>query len=307
MPKVLNLEGFMVSFMLPCEETLRVTIDGSHLRWDEFGALLRELQDILTEWSRAVSVKPEFVKTVKIDSTHKKISNNRRRKLRFSPLPNKYSNGIKHVRDSFYAILNRYSVVIASSGERKVYIIPKEKAERFLSDIARLNRKIKEIRSEVEKAVNSSYYESVMRILKKYGIELSWQPKVYDIRVFLIPIKLTDQTVYEWARESPTVADAIRQAQAQVVKTAVEELRGRVKQLLEVELKNLASAKKVVGEMEKYVEALDYEELRENLERIKQAVELKSPTALAEATDDFAMTLTQILENVARSTEAREV
>jgi hypothetical protein len=227
----ISLRGFLASIHCPSEEYLSVVVDCSSLSPPTYMQLVTQLQDFLSEMDLAHAEKE--VRGRSLRARYRRISANERlRLLKFSPFPSRVVNRLKYVRAKAYELLNSYTVTITSleSGfyRENVYVLPENLAEKFISEVRRLDGELDEARRFVE----GFDYSGVELLLSRYGLELPRKNfNIPSVRVDILPIAL-ERAIEEWAGKSENVKQLLVQKQEELIKNAVEEIRKRLEPIL---------------------------------------------------------------------------
>jgi hypothetical protein len=258
-----GLRGFLVSIHCPSEEYLMVTIDCSMLNPATYMRLVTELQDLLSEMDYAHA--EGEVKGRSLKARYRRVTASERlRLLKFSPFPSRVMNRLKYVRAKAYELLNDYCISITAieSGfyKEKAYILPKNLADKFISEINYLNGEIGEVRRFIE----GYDYSSVELLLSRYDLELPRKSfEIPNIRVDLLPIAF-GIAIEEWASEN--VKQLLIQKQEELIRNAVEDIRKRLEPIL----------KAMEGETK-------IKKMKERLEQIKSIAEGLGLKALSDS------------------------
>lgn len=175
MEKYVVLDGFLIDCHCPSESNLEVEIDCSALTAEKYHDLIIELEDHLTIMDEEWSVKSSLVKGRSLRARYSRVSkDDRRRVMRFSPLPSKFQNILTNTRTHVYSMINMNCLVLEKVGVRKVYLLPKALAPSFVDAIDSLNTEILDpMREEIEDFMKTGDYFAVEAILHKYGVDPS--------------------------------------------------------------------------------------------------------------------------------------
>jgi len=170
----MRLSGFLVSIHSAIESTLEVEVDASHLEWGEYRSLVEELEDVLHAIDEQYSVKSELMKGRSLRARYRRVTaEERRRKLRFSPFPSKFTNVLKNLRAYVYtSLVPSTCLCIERIGHRKVYLLPKAMAPTLLEAVDRINSKvIGRVRREIEEFRDSDEYFEIAKCLHRHRID----------------------------------------------------------------------------------------------------------------------------------------
>jgi len=238
MSEAVALRGFFMLLRCPTEEGLNWTIDASDLSPTTFIQVIHRLQDLLRDIDEAFTEHPERLRGRSLRARHFRAFqvDERRRILRFAPFPSKYINKMKTIRRRLYELVHQHSIVIQSGvmGPRNIYLLPQEEAESFLNEVELLNAQLQDLQREVEGFLKTRVFDDILYELERVGLPtLETHFYVGRIRAYLLPVSLDPHALEVWARYSPRVADAVREAQEEFVSQALEDLRGKLKPLIE--------------------------------------------------------------------------
>jgi len=180
-----NLQGFLLSIHTVNESRLEVEVDTSQLKWDEYQKLVEDLQDLLNSIDEEHSVRTELMKGRSLRARYRRVSvDDRRRNLRFSPLPSKYSNILKNLRSYVYIdLVPSTCFCVEQIGPRRVYFLPKGMAPLLLEAVDRINKEtLGKIRDEIEEFKAGNYFLRIKQLLMSYGLD----PRILDTEDFSI-------------------------------------------------------------------------------------------------------------------------
>jgi len=229
------LKGFFVVLRCPSEEGLHISVDASSLSPQRFMQLIFELQDALTviDLSYAES---DMLRGRSVKARHRRMiySDERRRVLRFSPFPSRFINAIKGIRRDLYNYAHRYCIVIQTmpairgAGKRNVYLLPEEEAEKFLTRVNRLNIALDRIEDDVNTFKDSKEFHDIMDILARYDLAVEYKFHVSRVDALLLPVRIDHKVVENWAARSASVSNALKHAQSELIKRAVDDLKQKL-------------------------------------------------------------------------------
>ncbi|MEM3793297.1 MAG: hypothetical protein QXS76_00160 [Candidatus Bathyarchaeia archaeon] len=263
----LRLEGFLVSTSSPSEEQLRITVDCTDVPWERFGQLIRDLQDQLSEIDLAYAAQ-ERIRGRKILGGHRKDiwANKRTKTIRFSPFPSRFSNLLKNLRKERYSLIHAHGICLTPTGEpfeRNIYLLSAEGAEEFLKEVEALNERLALLQREVDAFQRTEHFELIMRSLEEAGASFIRKPfSVGSIRVNLTPIRIDPTAIEEWIEKSPRVARAIKEAEQEILKSAIESFQRRLDPIIRGEFRKISTAKRKLKELEELTRQLGLEALR---------------------------------------------
>jgi hypothetical protein len=225
----LTLSGFLASLHCPTEERLYGTVDATRLLSEEYMNFIRELQDALHRIDVRHRGKPlSGLRGIK--ARYVRVSaNERRRRVKFSPYPNRWLNELKHIRQKAYNLLNSYAIGIETLTQGyykdKIYLLARGKVREFLSAVERLDRELDEIRRQVREYD----YSNIKALLRKYGLDWEIEParEVGHIRADLLPVSFST-AIQEWATKDPKVAEQLERQERELIEQLLVGIRGRV-------------------------------------------------------------------------------
>jgi len=247
------VNGFLLSFTLPTEDLLNITLNLSNVAKTKYGGLIWELKDLLLSIDKNYAEKEVRGRTLRGRYPRKF------RYQRFSPYPSTFSNRLKSIRRDWYVALNRHTVVLTKAVElgagfkrqRNLYLLPFEKAADLQLVKKELDREIEDVGEEMRKYEKSSDWKLVFDYLSKisgtkvkalpatiHGIKLEMFPLSFDSSVF--------QSVVEERRKR--VFEEIEQRR-QTVLTEIDETRRAELEKLEEERKT--AEEEILQEMER--------------------------------------------------------
>jgi len=262
MEKEISLKGFFLIVRCPSEEGLHITIDCSHLQPYAFIDLIHEIQDRIRDIDEAYSKKPERLRGRSLKALHKRLvwANERKRILRFAPFPSSMVNVLKTVRVQLYETIHRHAIVLQHEGGRNIYLLPEEEAEAFLKSIERLNRKLTDLEKKVEEFKDTNEFYDISYVLEKRRLPSleGYSFHVGRIRVYLIPVSVDPHAIDEWAEKSPRVAEAVMEAQREFVEKALEEVKRKLKPIIErlLRRRRLKAMERELEKLERFARSL---------------------------------------------------
>ena len=225
----LTLSGFLASLHCPTEERLYGTVDATRLLSEEYMNFIRELQDVLHRIDIRYRGKPlSGLRGIK--ARYVRVSaNERRRRVKFSPYPNRWLNELKHIRQKAYNLLNSYAIGIETLTQGyykdKIYLLARGRTREFLSAVEQLDRELDEIR----KQVREYDYSNIKTLLHKYRLDWEIEPArdVGHIRADLLPVSFST-AIQEWVTKDPKVAKQLEQQERELIEQLLVGIRGRV-------------------------------------------------------------------------------
>jgi hypothetical protein len=233
--KELSLRGFLLTVHSPSEQHLIVTIDCSNIPWNMYGRLIAELQDTLSMIDEDYALKS--IRGRSLGAKHKRVIDlgtvTRRRILKFSPFPTRFSNIISSVRRKLYEKVNENCIVIQKMAlgnyRRNLYLLPQDLAEKFLMQVEFLNKEIEELNKQIE----NYDLTPVQDILGRFNLQLpSMNTTIPGIAVDLTPIELDPMIIEKWAQVSPRVAQLLEEKRKMLVRKAVESIRQQIEPIV---------------------------------------------------------------------------
>ncbi len=191
----MELQGFLVSIHTIHENILEVEVDTSGLKWDAYQKLVEVLEDHLHDIDRDYSVKSKLVRGRTLKARYKRISlDDRRRRLRFSPLPSKYSNLLKNLRSYVYTdLIPSTCFCLEKVAKRKLYFLPKGMAPYLLEVIDKMNTEtLADANKEIEQFRQGNEYFSLIQLLNRHGLDTNVLSKasfvIGDFSVDILPV-----------------------------------------------------------------------------------------------------------------------
>jgi len=258
----LELKGFTVSIRCPSEEQFKVRASVTHLvNKDSFFELVRRLNELL--WDITLKYAKEE-KRVKGRGNLVKIKGSWT--LEFYPIPNRFLNILAYIRRRAYKYLNEYGVTIQEIREgmsiQKLYLLPENLASEFIKKIRELNAEIQELNEKIKDYMKSEDMRNIRRLLKEYNVVLP--DKSYgsqEIKVNLLYIQLTTESISELARKMPEIRDELEREKNELVKQAIEDMRVKIMPIVESiqkirTLKSLEKAKEKLMKIRETCESL---------------------------------------------------
>jgi len=269
--KAVVLRGIHIAVHSPTEE--RLTVQIQPLSPDVFRSLAADLED----WFLVVddAYKETYVKGRGWKGRGKRVSpKERRRVLRFSPFPSRFSNILRSVRRNIYVEIRRNCLVLEGEkygGYRQnIYILPYANAPAFMNKIQAQNKEIDELNKKIEKFKETGYFTDLKEILAKHKIRitLNGEWKIEHLTIDATPLALEPTTVKEMVEKDYQVLfkrleederkglealhDELERKRKELVVKGVENLQGKIETIVQkiVGTKKL-KAKTVKQELEK--------------------------------------------------------
>ena len=192
----MELQGFLVSMHTTHEVALEVEVDTSSLKWDEYRKLVEELEDRLHDIDLDHSVRSKRMKGRSLKARYRRIAaDDRQRKLRFSPLPSKYSTLLKNLRAYIYTgLIPSTCFCLEKVAARKLYFLPKGMAPYLLEVVDKMNTEtLAKANAEIAEFVKGNEYFGLIQLLHKYGLERDALDEAdFNIRDFSVDILPVD-------------------------------------------------------------------------------------------------------------------
>ncbi|MEM2905042.1 MAG: hypothetical protein QW587_04805 [Candidatus Bathyarchaeia archaeon] len=182
-PKSIRLRGFFLSVHSPSDEHLQVQYDATGLAWGQYRRLVEGLQDLLREVDesykeglrlrgRGLKARYKRGRSIPMPEGGKPIVE-RRRLLKFSPYPSRFTNILSNLRAELYAEINASCIVLQRfvSGyyRESIYLAPESELPRLIELKDSLNKRIAELRRSCEEFKASDEAKQVRRLLEQYG------------------------------------------------------------------------------------------------------------------------------------------
>jgi hypothetical protein len=182
------LMGFLVDVHCVSESNLEVEVDCSHIDLNEYKELVGELEDLLNTIDEKHSVRGIRVRYRRVSTEERK------RRLRFSPFPSKFGTLLKNTRTHIYELMAENCLVLESAGKRKIYLLPKQLAPLFVEAVDRVNMEVIEpLKGEIEDFRQSDDYLKVQQCLYDHKVDSTvLKTSVFPIGNFIIDILPVD-------------------------------------------------------------------------------------------------------------------
>jgi hypothetical protein len=211
----MSLNGFIVDVRTVSESNLELEIDASKVSWEEYKKLVDELGDVLSEVDEKWSARSRLVRGRSVRGRFRRVTaEDRRRILRFSPLPSSYSNILKNTRTYMYGLVADNCLVLEQVGTRKVYLLPRPMAPLLVEGVDKINREVIEpLRKNITEFKEGEDYLKIEQLLFRHGIDptvLRTAPfNVGDFVVDVLPVdfgySVNGDDVYTRMRRTETV------------------------------------------------------------------------------------------------------
>jgi len=246
----MSLNGFIVDVRTVSESNLELEVDASRIAWEEYRKLVDELGDVLSEVDERWSARSWLVRGRSVRGRFRRVTaEDRRRMLRFSPLPSSYSNILKNTRTYMYGLVADNCLVLEQVGTRKVYLLPRPMAPLLVEGVDKINREIIEpLRKNITEFKNGDDYLRIEQLLFRHGIDptvLRTAPfNVGDFIVDVLPVdfgySVNGDDVYDKIRREETrrgldlLKAQLSRKHREYAQNAVSEITRRIIDLAEV-------------------------------------------------------------------------
>jgi hypothetical protein len=210
----MSLNGFIVDVRTVSESNLELEVDASSIPWEEYRKLVDELGDVLSEVDERWSARSRLVRGRSVRGRFRRVTaEDRRRILRFSPLPSSYSNILKNTRTYMYGLVADNCLVLEQVGTRKVYLLPRPMAPLLVEGVDKINREVIEpLRKNITEFKDGEDYLKIEQLLFRHGIDptvLRTAPfNVGDFIVDVLPVdfgySVNGDDVYDKIRREET-------------------------------------------------------------------------------------------------------
>jgi len=189
----MELQGFLVSIHTPHERCLKVEVDVSHL--DDYSELVEALKNRLYEIDRKYSARIRLMRRRSLKTRYRRVAvDDRQHRLRFSPLPSKYSNIISNLRARVYKVLIPSTCFcLEGVASRKLYFLPKGMVSRLLEAVEKINNEtIAKANKEIEKFTRGKEYIELIQLLHGHGLDASVLSQtsfaIKDLAIDILPV-----------------------------------------------------------------------------------------------------------------------
>lgn len=263
----MSLNGFIVDVRTVSESNLELEIDASKVSWEEYKKLVDELGDVLSEVDEKWSARSWLVRGRSVRGRFRRVTaEDRRRMLRFSPLPSSYSNILKNTRTYMYGLVADNCLVLEQVGTRKVYLLPRPMAPLLVEGVDKINREVIEpLRKNITEFKEGEDYLKIEQLLFRHGIDptvLRTAPfNVGDFVVDVLPVdfgyRVNGDDIYDKMRRTETVRGLeILKAQLarkhrEYAQNAVSEITKRI-----IDLANVIELRKKTHYLERKLDSL---------------------------------------------------
>jgi hypothetical protein len=285
-----KLEGFLIDVRTVSEENLVVEVDASKISWNEYRALISDLQDILTGIDEEYSAKSWLMKGRSLKASYRRVNaKDRERRLRFMPFPSRFATTLKNLRAYVYELVADYCLVLECVGNRNVYLLPKHLAPFFVEAVEKINREVIEpLRQDVEKFRQSNEYLSIQQCLYQHGVNPSaLKAATFHLRNYVVDVLPIDfgysigaDEVYAKMERAEAIKgleilrNQIERKYRQYALNAVSNVAARIMAILEgleAKGKRVRNAKEKVEKLISICESLGLREISEKtLKPLKQ-------------------------------------
>ena len=239
----MSLNGFIVDVRTVSESNLELEVDE---RWSARSWLVR-----------GRSVRGRFRRVTAED---------RRRMLRFSPLPSSYSNILKNTRTYMYGLVADNCLVLEQVGTRKVYLLPRPMAPLLVEGVDKINREVIEpLRKNIREFKDGEDYLRIEQLLFRHGIDptvLRTAPfNVGDFIVDVLPVdfgyRVNGDDIYTKMRREETVK-GLEILKAQLVRKHREYAQNAVSEITKrtIDLANVIELRKKTHYLERKLDSL---------------------------------------------------
>jgi len=302
--KAVVLRGIHIAVHSPTEE--RLTVQIQPLSPDVFRSLAADLED----WFLVVddAYKETYVKGRGWKGRGKRVSpKERRRVLRFSPFPSRFSNILRSVRRNIYVEIRRNCLVLEGEkygGYRQnIYILPYANAPAFMNKIQSQNKEIDDLNKKIEKFKQTGYFTDLKEILAKHKIRitLNGEWKVEHLTIDATPLALEPTTVKEMVEKDYQVLfKRLEEDERKGLEALHEELERKRKELVVKGVENLQGkietiVQKIVG-----TKKLKAKTVKQELEKLRRMAVSVGLDAVASTVID---PLGEVVENPEKAME----
>ena len=274
MSERVELKGYFLTVHGASEGRLYTTLDITKIPAQDRLKFIRGLEDLLSEIDEVYAGETERIRGRTIVGRFRRIAYGedirRIRTVKFTPLPSRIPNRVKKLRDYVYDKVNTLAIKIQSLGfaevRRNIYLVPEENVEKLVKAVNKANQEIEKLNKMIESYLQSPLFKRIVDYLSLYDLYIPkggyWIPKS---TLNLIAVRLDASIVDEWARRSPEVAKMLEEAQANIIKSTVEEFRRRVRKVLEREWKSRLAVKKRLEELRELATGVGLRALAESV------------------------------------------
>jgi len=211
----MSLNGFIVDVRTVSESNLELEVDASRIAWEEYRKLVDELGDVLSEVDEKWSARSWLVRGRSVRGRFRRVTaEDRRRMLRFSPLPSSYSNILKNTRTYMYGLVADNCLVLEQVGTRKVYLLPRPMAPLLVEGVDKINREVIEpLRKNITEFKDGDDYLKIEKLLFRHGIDPAvLRTATFNIGDFIVDVlpvnfgySVNGDDVYTRMRRTETV------------------------------------------------------------------------------------------------------
>jgi len=301
-----RLDGFLIDVRTTSEENLVVEVDASKISWNEYRALISDLQDILTSIDEEHSARSWLMKGRSLKASYRRVNaKDRRRHLRFMPFPSRFATVLKNLRAYVYELVADYCLVLESVGNRNVYLLPKQLAPFFVEAVEKINKEVIEpLRQDVEKFRQSREYLSIQQCLYQHGVDPSiLKVATFHLRNYVVDVLPIDfgysigaDDVYakmeraEAAKGLEILRNQIERKYREYALNAVSDVVARIMAIvegLEVKGKRVRNAQEKVDKLINICESLGFTEISEKILKPLRQVSAARPYKRPKLAEEF--------------------
>lgn len=274
--KPIVLKGLILNVHVPTEQQISVAVDVSSLGNEGYMNFVTSLQDLFRDIdpTYAADIEKADGTTVKAHTRGRTIEGRhfinydtakRGNGIRVVPYPSRYVNRLKAVRAEVYRIVNVYCLVLQKMKlgyfERNLYILPKNRAVQFLTEIEALEKEdIAPINQAIVDFRATADYERVKIVFQKHHmstINLEQPHRIGHIEVELTPLGLDPAVLDE------VVAKKVRDSQRAYIEQAIRNIQAQVEPIIHkiAEKQEIAGAKDQLAKLQQLAEETGLEAL----------------------------------------------
>jgi hypothetical protein len=301
-----RLDGFLIDVQCVSEENLVVEVDASKISWDEYKALISDLQDILSNIDQEHSAKGWLTRGRSLKASYRRVNaKDRRRHLRFMPFPSRFATTLKNLRAYVYELVADHCLVLESVGNRKVYLLPKHLAPFFVEAVEKINKEVIEpLRQDVEKFRQSPEYLTIQHCLYQHGVDPSiLKVATFHLRNYVVDVlpinfgyNIDADDVYAKMKRAEAVKgleilrSQIERKYREYALNAVSDVVARIMAIaegLEMKGKRVRNAEEKVDKLIKICESLGFTEICEKILKPLKQVSKARPYKRPKLAEEF--------------------
>jgi hypothetical protein len=301
-----RLDGFLIDVRCVSEENLVVEVDASKISWDEYKALISDLQDILSNIDQEHSAKGWLTRGRSLRASYRRVNaRDRRRHLRFMPFPSRFATTLKNLRAYVYELVADHCLVLESVGNRKVYLLPKHLAPFFVEAVEKINKEVIEpLRQDVEKFRQSPEYLTIQHCLYQHGVDPSiLKVATFHLRNYVVDVlpinfgyNIDADDVYAKMKRAEAVKgleilrSQIERKYREYALNAVSDVVARIMAIaegLEMKGKRVRNAEEKVDKLIKICESLGFTEICEKILKPLKQVSKARPYKRPKLAEEF--------------------